>query len=62
MLQHPYSDSTFIVGNISHGNLKGITQWKMTEKSSGSSPKTEKYQNGVELIPDGVYYLYPCMV
>jgi len=56
-----YSDS-FVVGNISHGTLKGFTQWKMTGKSSGSSSKTDKYQNGAELIPDGNYYLFPSMV
>jgi hypothetical protein len=56
-----YSDS-FVVGKISHGTLKGFTQWKMTEKSTGSSSKTDKYQNGAELIPDGNYYLFPCMV
>ena len=56
-----YSDS-FVVGNISHGTLKGFTQWKMTAKSSGSSSKTDKYQNGVELIPNGNYYLFPSMV
>lgn len=50
---------TYIIGNLSSGTINGISSWRIANTSSGTSPYFGVYNNGAELNPDGIYYLYP---
>ena len=58
-----YSASSYTVGNIeTGGNLGGVTTWKISSNSSGTSSQANVYTNGDLLNSDGntaYYYLYP---
>ena len=49
----------FVVGDITSGNLLGITMWRIASNSSGSSSQSVAYANGSTLVNDGSYILYP---
>jgi hypothetical protein len=55
-----FSSTSYLVGNFEvGGNLGGITSWKISSNSSGTSSQANVYTNGNLLNSDGIYRLYP---
>jgi hypothetical protein len=41
------------------GAIYGFNAWRLASNSTGTSPQDQVYMNGIELEPDGNYFLYP---
>jgi Hint domain len=54
-----FTYSSFVVGDVGYGTNGGITSWRISASSSGSSSQAVVYNNGNTLNADGYYFLYP---
>jgi hypothetical protein len=57
--QNVNAPTPFIVGDTTYGSNGGYTLWLIASNSTGSASQLVTYANGVSVVNDGVYYMYP---